>query len=1828
MQCQWPEGGMTSRTAGRVVAVLLAQLLAVSPALALPAVQHDTLRAISTKGTDAEGRVAGDPGWSSPEPGAAPSSPQAADDALSAWEAEGGAPAPGSVPGVYAFLAGRTGALTRAQLAEGMTLSPRTIEPDLFELTAVGVAVKDGAGDSATYRVNRGLLEAALWTRTMVGKVLTTRYPRPRMSAAEREAVREQARAEVAQLLPTRVAINGAGRIGVNLLRAWLQQDHPRIRIVALNDIAFRLDRFGDQGLKDYVELLQREFESAPRSQAGDVTIRQGQDADGQRWIAFMRKPRGGGAANAVPEWRVNIYDGSDPATLPWAANDVDVALESTGVFTNRDAAAKHLQAGAKKVIITAPATGELQTVVPGVNQELLTADDVVLSCASCTTNAIAPPLKLLSDAFGIESFYMATTHAYTADQALKDTVRPGAFLRGREAAENIIPTSTGAAKAIGDVIPALAGKGTGIALRVPVPDGSIVGITALVRKPTTVEEVNTLLRQAAQGPLKGIMAYGEQELVSRDILGQSTSSIIAGNLTDVREDGRLVTVWAWYDNEFGYSNRVMDLVGLVRETGLPPAWPAARPAPAPELPEAVTDALAAQLPTIAFALDTERQWQIVFDLYQFLADEAGIGSGQHLQAEGVPDGQVRVTAKSPTDLQVDLGRKVEPAEIVRSILRTLAADPRFEYTLPLLQQFAQAHDILGSALRGDAGIAAQPETAPSGAAAGTRAATSAPERYLDPDARGFAASAPAAPTPGAEPVSAPHVTLLAQRVTAVQGAHTGEVSIDAAIAAGATGIIAGHSETRDGTPTSIVDTDQEINAQLRAAAERPEIRTILLAVGEDIEAEGIGGISGRDIFLGGQLLAALKDLTLESLDARLVVAYEPRWAIAGSGRGRAASAQYAQSAHHAIRKVLASQFGEAFAGRTRIIYGGSVTAENAAEYLAQADIDGLLPGGASTTTEKFIPILQAAQTVAAGKHSSRRMLIAGNQKTYPVSETPDEFASALASVETGDLDVAIAPTLTALATWSPALTPAAEVAAQPSRGGLEGPAINPQFVDALDSLVAVAQGGQQPTSELYNPSPEWLAGHMRVFQDLPAEEQAKLREEWAALNAQARADEAKGKIPAKAGPDIVYRLPNGSLAFFSQGDVRRRPDLTKYFIDGFERNRDADAFDEAQQTLFAEVLPFVTRYLDEQLKAGRTVVQTDRQLTDTEDRAYHARQLLIGTKYLQIPYMWRQLTFDVPAERQRETPDILEVSFPSWQEDLTAWVEARGDAAEREQWQALMDRVAEAKLTKLVFKAPSKGLSLHLGFDYVGEHKMGPLTIAMAKARAQGDLGVQAALSVARAKTLEGRTRHTALMTIGPSLHGKSTLTIMLKLGEVTLGRLLGISEDPDEGVYPMNDDIILLQRLPEPLEVVKNGTTIRIPFAIDGTENNLYAVPFGVTQADDLVTWQALQGQPFENVPLDLETGELDLNWNIVRNMRAIVNRRTLIREKGIADTLGRITDMQVTGESVHVPMEHMDRLFWQGVMRRNDVLPPLIRLTKEQYVRALMYGEAVQQGAAIGAIGKPYVEYFSDPFIIGLEDENANILQDILAEIEAGGMPQEFFMFNTGGVGADTNDEATGATYRKIPRELTLMLQEGLLRSAVRFEHDPVLGVDVAVGLVNARGEQVLDLRRWEAQGETWSWLPADLYGDEAYAERVEALKRRRYYGNDETDKAGILRYTKVDKTLYDLGDIPLPKTEREFAWLLSYSWNLDHAYHTLNEVAQHLSEGTAPSVDTRLGLQQHFERAIRAGLTLSGDAWAALGEVAIQVLSGTVPEAVDEAAEQGAALQSQDAPSRRP
>ena len=738
----------------------------------------------------------------------------------------------------------------------------------------------------------------------------------------------------------------------------------------------------------------------------------------------------------------------------------------------------------------------------------------------------------------------------------------------------------------------------------------------------------------------------------------------------------------------------------------------------------------------------------------------------------------------------------------------------------------------------------------------------------------------------------------------------------------------------------------------------------------------------------------------------------------------------------------------------------------------------------------------------------------------------------------------------------------------------LAGPEIVPEFEAVLTRLCAVARQGQRTDSRLYNPPEEWLVGNMPIFQDLPEARQLELRSEAAALESEAAVANAAGRASTKVWPETVFRLDNGGLAFFSQLGVVRRPDLTQYFVEGFTRNRDALAFSEDNQRLFVSVFEKVIAKMEAQFASGEGIIQTDRQICDAPGRSYHARQLLFGTRYLQAPYMWRRLTFDLPQDQWQGSPDILEVSVPHWMDDL--------DLDE-----GLKTQLRNVGITQLVFKAPTRGLSLHFGFDYVGEHKMGPLSIAMHQVKEKNGLAVQAALSMARVRNLDGETANTALITVGPSLHGKSTLTIMVELANSELAGILNLSNDPDEGVYPMNDDIVLLQPLDTPVTSARGGRRALISHAIDGTENNFYAVPFGLTREDDPITFDTLRGAPgittadetLENVPVHVDSQQPNYMENPVRNMRMILSRRGLLARKGARDLISTITGGKLT-DSVHVPMENTDRVFWQEVMRQNTVIPPLRRLSLEQYIRVLMYGEAVQMGAAIGAIGRPYVEYFSDPFIIGLEDENANLLYHVLQQLAWGGMPQEYYAFNTGGVGADTNDEAAGSRYLKIPRELTMMLQEALLRDAVKFEYDSALRSEVAVAIMGHDGNEVVDLRE--------KWLPVNIYGEANYTERMVELMRRRYYGRDQQDKAGILRYTKVVNTILDITDIPAPTDERELSWILSFYWSLDQAYGTLAEVSRHRNQGMRPVEYQLRELQRKYRDGVGMGLSLSADA----------------------------------------
>jgi glyceraldehyde 3-phosphate dehydrogenase len=335
--------------------------------------------------------------------------------------------------------------------------------------------------------------------------------------------------------MPVRVAINGFGRIGRNVFRAAMaRQETPDIQWVAVNDLT---------DAKTLAHLLK--YDSILGPYPGTVTH--------------------GDSALQVDGGELQVLAERDPAALPWGELGVDVVIESTGLFTDRDSAAKHLQAGAKKVVISAPASDPDATVVLGVNFDEVydpgTHD--VISNASCTTNCLAPVAKVLNDTVGIEHGLMTTIHAYTADQRLQDLPHKD-LRRARAAAINLIPASTGAAKAIGLVIPQLQGKLHGFAVRAPVPTGSVVDLTVECARETSVEEINAALEAAAQsGPLHGILQYTTDPIVSSDIVQSPFSSIVDSLLTST-VDGTMLKVVAWYDNEWGYSNRLVDLVQRV----------------------------------------------------------------------------------------------------------------------------------------------------------------------------------------------------------------------------------------------------------------------------------------------------------------------------------------------------------------------------------------------------------------------------------------------------------------------------------------------------------------------------------------------------------------------------------------------------------------------------------------------------------------------------------------------------------------------------------------------------------------------------------------------------------------------------------------------------------------------------------------------------------------------------------------------------------------------------------------------------------------------------------------------------------------------------------------------------------------------------------------------------------------------------------------------------------------------------------------------------------------------------------------------------------------
>ncbi|KYG82800.1 type I glyceraldehyde-3-phosphate dehydrogenase [Roseivirga echinicomitans] len=323
----------------------------------------------------------------------------------------------------------------------------------------------------------------------------------------------------------TKVAINGFGRIGRLTFKALLAKEN--IEVVAINDLT---------DTATLAHLLK--YDSVHGRFDGTVT-----------------STKDGIVVNGK---EIKIYAERVPANLPWGALGIDVVLESTGRFVDEEGAGGHLKAGARKVVISAPAKGNIPTVVLGVNEETMTGEETILSNASCTTNCLAPMAKVLDDSFGIVHGFISTVHAYTSDQCIQDAPHSD-LRRARAGAVSIIPTSTGAAKAVGLVLPHLKGKLDGIALRVPIPDGSLTDLTVVLKREVTKEEVNAAMKAAADGPMKGIMEYTVDPIVSIDIVGNTHSNIFDSLLTSAQ--GTLVKVVGWYDNEAGYSNRAADLI-------------------------------------------------------------------------------------------------------------------------------------------------------------------------------------------------------------------------------------------------------------------------------------------------------------------------------------------------------------------------------------------------------------------------------------------------------------------------------------------------------------------------------------------------------------------------------------------------------------------------------------------------------------------------------------------------------------------------------------------------------------------------------------------------------------------------------------------------------------------------------------------------------------------------------------------------------------------------------------------------------------------------------------------------------------------------------------------------------------------------------------------------------------------------------------------------------------------------------------------------------------------------------------------------------------------
>jgi len=325
-----------------------------------------------------------------------------------------------------------------------------------------------------------------------------------------------------------RIAINGFGRIGRMSFR--ILEERTDVEVVGINDLT---------DVETLAHLLR--FDSVHGKFNGEVEIVNGDLQVNGRVV--------------------KVSSEKNPLSLPWKELTVDSVIESTGVFRTKESTWAHIEAGAKKVVISSPASGDLKTIVLGVNEDILEDSDVIMSAASCTTNCLAPMVRVLDDCFGLERGFITTVHSYTSDQRLQDSPHSD-LRRSRAAAVNMIPTSTGAAAAVGLVLPKLAGKLDGLAIRVPTPTGSVTDLTAVLKQDVTIKQVNEAMRAAANGEMNGILCYSEDSLVSSDIVGDPHSCIFDSDLTRVSKN--VVKLFGWYDNETGYANRVVDLVSRI----------------------------------------------------------------------------------------------------------------------------------------------------------------------------------------------------------------------------------------------------------------------------------------------------------------------------------------------------------------------------------------------------------------------------------------------------------------------------------------------------------------------------------------------------------------------------------------------------------------------------------------------------------------------------------------------------------------------------------------------------------------------------------------------------------------------------------------------------------------------------------------------------------------------------------------------------------------------------------------------------------------------------------------------------------------------------------------------------------------------------------------------------------------------------------------------------------------------------------------------------------------------------------------------------------------